>query len=281
MREIILDTVFDSIKLIPFLFITFLLMEYLEHKYSDKNKNAIKKSKKFGPIIGSLVGAFPQCGFGVAATNLYATRIITLGTLISVYLSTSDEMLPVFLTGGASINLIISVILIKIIIGIICGFVIDFVLRKRTQDDCIIEDFCNEEHCDCEHGIFKSSIKHTLNITIFIFIISFILNIGMSYLGEEQVENIFMKNSIFGPFLSSLIGLIPNCGASVVIAELYLKDAITFGSLIGGLLTGAGVGLLILFKVNKNLKQNLSVILILYLIGVIFGVIINVLGVNI
>lgn len=282
MIDIILDTLLDSLKLLPFLFFVFLLMEYIEHKLSDKSKGVIKKAGKFGPFFGGILGAFPQCGFSAAATNLYAARIISYGTLIAVYLSTSDEMLPILLSEGANISIIIKIVLLKVVIGIFFGFIIDYILRnKKDKKDNQIKDFCEEEHCDCDHGILKSSIKHTFNIIIFITLISFILNFILYYFNEDVIASIFMKNSIFGPFLSSLIGLIPNCAASVVITELYLNNAISFGMVISGLLTGSGVALLLLFKVNNNFKENLSIVVTMYFIGAICGLIIDLLGVTI
>ena len=278
MKDIILDTLIDGVKLLPFLFITFLLMEYLEHKMSNKSKKIVKKSGKFGPLIGGILGAFPQCGFSVAATNLYATRIITIGTLISIYLSTSDEMLPILISEKSNISLIIGVLLIKVITGIIFGFIIDFILRKK-EEKYEIKEFCNEEHCHCDHGIFLSTIKHTFNILIFIIVISFILNIGFDYLGEDNISKIFMKDSLLGPFIASIIGLIPNCGASVVLTELYLNNTISFASTIAGLLTSAGVGILVLFKVNKSLKENIFIVLTIYFIGVFVGIIFKLLGI--
>lgn len=272
MKEIVLDTLLDALKLLPFLFVAFLIMEYIEHKFNEKSKNKISKAGKFGPIFGSLLGAVPQCGFSVMATNLYATRIITVGTLISIYLSTSDEMLPILISEGAKVSVIFKILIIKIIIGMICGFVIDFILRKKhNEKDYEIKDFCLEHHCDCNHGIIKSSLKHTLNIILFIVLVTFLLNTGIHYLGEENIGKLFLKDSVFAPFVSSLIGLIPNCGASVIITELYLSGVISFASCISGLLTGSGVALLVLFKVNKNKKDNVKILLTLYLIGAISG----------
>lgn len=279
MKDIILDTLIDSLKLLPFLFITFLLMEYLEHKMNKKSKKVIKNSGKFGPLFGGILGTFPQCGFSVSATNLYATRIITLGTLIAVYLSTSDEMLPILISEKVDISLIIKIIFIKVVIGIIFGFIIDLIMRKKDDNSYEIKDFCKEEHCHCEHGILKPTIKHTVNILIFIVVINFILNIGFEYFGEDIISKIFMKNSIISPFIASLVGLIPNCGASVVLTELYLKESILFSSMISGLLTSAGVGLVVLFKVNKNIKQNIFIALSIYSIGVLVGVIFSLFGV--
>ncbi len=274
MIDVLLDTLIDLLKLLPFLFVAFLLLEFIEHKLSKKNKDKIAKAGKLGPLVGSLLGAFPQCGFGSMATNLYAARVISLGTLISIYLSTSDEMLPIMLSENVELPFILKILGIKILIGMICGFVIDLVYRKKEKEHIV--DMCESEHCDCEHGIIKSSLKHTFNIIIFIAIISLIINIIMYYFGEEALGKLFMKDSIFGPFISSLVGLIPNCGASVALTELYLNEAINLGSLIGGLLTGAGVGLLILFKTNKNIKENINIVLTLYVIGVIFGTLINI-----
>ena len=273
MMEIIHETVIDSLKLLPFLFVTFLLMEYFEHKMKNKSKKLIEKAGKFGPIFGSLLGAIPQCGFSVAATNFYATRIISLGTLISIYLSTSDEMLPILLSEKAPASLIIKIILIKVIVGMVAGFIIDLIIRKQEKVE--IHEFCHEEHCDCDHGILISSIKHTLNIFAFILIINFLLNIGFSYLGEENVSKLFMDKSIFGPFIASLIGLIPNCGASVILTKLYLSNAISFASLISGLLTGSGVAVSVLFKVNKDICNNLKVLTLIYIIGVGVGIILH------
>lgn len=277
MLDIITDTLLDSLKLMPFLFIAFLIMEYLEHKLDEKTKKSIEKSGKYGPIIGSIVGSFPQCGFAAAATNLYAARVITIGTLVAVYLSTSDEMLPIMLSENIDIKNVLIIILIKIVIGMLVGIIIDLIIRKQDKHEHVHE-FCDDEHCDCEHGIFKSSLKHTINITLFILLINFVLNIIMTYFGQDLISQIFMKDSIFSPLLTSLIGLIPNCAASVIITELYINSAINFGSLIAGLLTGSGIGLLLLFKVNKDYKENIKILIIIYSVGVISGIIINLLG---
>ena len=277
MLDVIVDTLLDGIKLIPFLFIAFLILELLEHKLSGKNKKIIEKSGKFGPIIGSMLGAFPQCGFSVAATNFYATRIITLGTLISIYLSTSDEMLPLLISEGVDIKLIIKVLGIKILIGMISGFIIDLIFRKKEKNH--IHDFCEEEHCNCKNGVLISTIKHTLNITLFIIIISFILNTIIYYVGEDTLGNLIFRKKVLGPILSRLIGLIPNCASSVVITQLYLENVISFGAMMSGLLTGSGVAILVLFKVNKNLKENLKILGLVYIIGVISGIIIELINI--
>lgn len=277
MKEVLLDTLLDAIKIIPFLFVTFLLMEYIEHGFTKKGKEKIKKAGNLGPFFGGLLGAVPQCGFSVMATNLYATRIVTLGTLISIYLSTSDEMLPILISQKCSFSIIIKILLIKVLIGMLAGFIIDFIIRKKTKSSNYeIKKFCDEEHCDCEHGIIKSSIKHTFNILIFIIVITLLLNLGFYYFGNDSIEKLFLKDSFFSPFISSLIGLIPNCGASVILTELYLNNVISFASVIAGLLTGSGVALLVLFKINKNVKENVKILLTVYFIGALSGVIIEI-----
>lgn len=277
MKEVLLDTLLDAIKIIPFLFVTFLLMEYIEHGFTKKGKEKIKKTGNLGPFFGSLLGAVPQCGFSVMATNLYATRIVTLGTLISIYLSTSDEMLPILISQKCSFSIIIKILLIKVLIGMLAGFIIDFIIRKKTKSSNYeIKKFCDEEHCDCEHGIIKSSIKHTFNILIFIIVITLLLNLGFYYFGNDSIEKLFLKDSFFSPFISSLIGLIPNCGASVILTELYLNNVISFASVIAGLLTGSGVALLVLFKINKNVKENVKILLTVYFIGALSGVMIEI-----
>lgn len=275
MKEIILDSIIDSLKLIPFLLVAFLIIELLEHKLNNKTKNIITKSKKVGPIIGSLLGVIPQCGFSVMATNLYITRIITLGTLISIYLSTSDEMLIIMISEKVEISLILKILLIKIFFGIVYGLIIDKIINKKKKDKETNYELCDEEHCDCNHSILLSAIKHTLHITLFIFIITLIINTIFTLLGDNYLSKILLNNSILSPFITSLIGLIPNCAASVILTELYLNSTISLGALIGGLLTSSGSSLLVLIKNNKNKKENLSIILLLYALGVLSGIIIE------
>ena len=282
MLDVILDALIDSVKLLPFLFITYLIMEYIEHKTSEKAKDTIKKSGKFGPLIGSILGAFPQCGFSVAATNLYAARVITLGTLISVYLSTSDEMIPIFISEGASLVTLFKILGIKVLIGMIAGFVIDLVLRLRKKDneEERIIDLCEKEHCHCDHGIFKSALKHTVNIFIFVLLITFVINTIIYFIGEDTIARFVQSNPVLGPILGGIIGLIPNCASSVILTQLYLENVIPAATMISGLLVGAGVGLIVLFKMNKGIKQNLKITGLLYAIGVVSGIIIQLIGIN-
>lgn len=276
MIDIILDTLVDSLKLLPFLFIAFLIIELIEHKLNKQTKKLVSKSGKVGPLIGSLLGLFPQCGFSVMATNLYVTRIITLGTLISIYLATSDEMLPIMLSQKIAFIEIVKLLGIKFICGIIWGFIIDLLLSKKSKKENINYEICDEDHCNChEEGVIKSTLIHTLKTLLFIMLVSFLLNILLHFIGEDNLSKVFLKNSIFGPFISSLIGLIPNCGSSIVITELYLNGAISLGSAMAGLLTGSGVALLVLFKENKDIKENIAILGLLYGLGVISGIIIE------
>lgn len=283
--EVLLDTGIDALKLLPFLFITYLIMEYIEHKTGDKTKNIIKKSGKWGPVFGAILGIFPQCGFSAAAANLYAGKVITLGTLIAIFLSTSDEMLPILISEAAPIDIILKILATKLVIGIIAGIVIDFVgqafkkKKKKQENEEAVEEIghmCEHEHCHCEkEGILKSSIKHTLNIFIFIIIISLVMNIAIYFIGKEKISNLILNMPVVGPLIAGIVGLIPNCASSVILTQLYLQNVISVGSMIGGLLVGSGIGILILFRVNENIKENMKITGMLYLIGVVSGIIID------
>lgn len=278
MLEIIFDTLKDALKLLPFLLVAFFIIELLEHKFYEKSKRIVEKSGKFGPFLGGILGCFPQCGFSVLATNLYVTRIISLGTLISIYLSTSDEMLPILLAHGSSFNEIFKLLCIKLVIGIVSGVLIDFFFSRKEK--VMIHDLCREEECHCENGIVVSSIKHTVHTLGFIMLVSFLLNIVMFYGGKELLSNIMGNDSLLAPFVVSLIGLIPNCASSVVITELYLSGVLSLSSAMAGLLTGSGVAMLVLFKSNKDKRENIRILLLVYLIGVVSGLILELIGLN-
>ncbi len=282
MLEILEDTLIDSVKLLPFLFITYLIMEYLEHKTSNKIENTIKKTGRYGPAIGGIFGILPQCGFSVAATNLYAARLITLGTLISVYLTTSDEMLPVLISQSVPVLTIVKILLIKLLIGILSGFIIDLIIRRNKKEEKqVLEEFCQHENCHCEEGILKSSIRHTINIFVFIFIIVLILNLVIGAIGEDTLSKLISENTILGPVIAGFVGLIPNCASSVIISQLFVKGVINGATLIAGVLVNAGVGLIVLFRVNKHIKQNIQIIGILYAIGVVSGIVLQLIGLKI
>jgi len=278
MLEILEHTILDTLKLIPFLFITYIIMELIEHHAEEKTKKNIKKSGKFGPVLGAILGVVPQCGFSAVAANFYAARIITRGTLIAIFLSTSDEMLPILISEGAELGLILQILSIKVLIGITVGIIIDLIQRKENKDNNGIHEICEHEHCHCEEeGVVKSSIKHTIQIFAYIFIISFIINCLIHLIGENTISGIIVNIPFIGSIISSLIGIIPNCASSVILTELYISNIITMGSMIAGLLVNSGVGLLVLFKVNKNYKENLSILGILYIVGVVSGIVLDLL----
>lgn len=280
MLDVVLDTLVDGVKLLPFLFLTYLAMEYIEHKTTAKTKNTIKKSGKLGPLVGGILGAFPQCGFSTAGSNLYAGRVITLGTLISIYLSTSDEMLPVFLSEKVPMTTILSMIAVKAVIGMVAGFIIDFVIRirKSSQEQDFtskIGHMCDHDHCHCDKSIVKSALNHTLTIFAFILVISFLLNTAVFFVGEDAIAGIILDRPVLGSILSGIVGLIPNCAASVVITQLYVEGVISIGATMSGLLVGAGAGLIVLFKENRDIKENIKIVALLYAIGVACGIIID------
>lgn len=269
----------ESIKLLPFLFVTYLLMEFLEDRMTGKTKRILLKTEKSGPVWGSLLGILPQCGFSTVASNLYAGRVITVGTLIAVYLSTSDEMLPIMISEQIAPVFIIKVLLLKAAIGMAFGFVIDFVIRKisgKKEQEPDIHHFCEHEHCKCGEGILKSSIRHTIQIWIYIFLITVALNLLIEQIGEQALADFILNKPIIAELLAGIVGLIPNCASSVVITQLYLDGIIRFGTMMSGLLVGAGVGVLVLLRVNDNRKDNLKIIGTLYGIGVVSGMIINI-----
>ena len=268
--DILLDSFIDLIKLIPFLFVSFLFMEYIEHKINNKDK--LRNTKKYGPLVGSLLGIVPQCGFSAVASNLYAARVITIGTLFSVYLSTSDEMIPILIGNKIPMSIVIRILIFKFLIGLLFGFVIDLIFRKRIKDN--IHDLCEDDDCHCEEeGIIKSSIKHTLKISLFILIVNILLGFIIK---EETITNFLSGNIIITPIVASIIGLIPNCASSVIISSLYADNLLPMGSALAGLLSGSGVGILILFKQNKNIKENILIALSLVVIASVCGIIINI-----
>lgn len=274
MWEILLDAAVDTVRLIPFLFLTYLLMEYLEHKTGEKAEQIVKHSGRMGPIVGGVLGIVPQCGFSAAASGLYAGRLISLGTLLAIYLSTSDEMLPIMISEQVPIFFILKILILKVIIGIIAGIAVDFFLRKKKKEDTGEKTENYHQHC-CEKGIVLSAVQHTVQILLFIFIISSILNGVIELVGEERISHIMLNQPVIGEFVAGLVGLIPNCASSVVITQLYLEGMISLGSMMAGVLVGAGIGLLVLFRLEKNKKEFLKVVGLLYVIGVGAGMIIE------
>lgn len=277
MLDCLIDGLMDTLKIIPYLFITFLVLEFMEHKMTKKSEKLMEKNQKFGPIIGGILGALPQCGFSSMCANLFSGRVLTMGTLIAVFLSTSDEMLPIMISEKVDPFLLLRIIGFKVIVGIIVGYFVDFIYRKKEEKTEHIHELCEHDHCSCEHeNLFLSSLKHTIKIGLFILIANLGIGLIIYYVGEDNLSKLLLHKNIFTYFVASLIGLIPNCASSVIMTELYLSNIITIGTLIGGLLTGSGIGLLLLFRTNKNMKENVSVLSIIYLTGVFVGFLIDI-----
>lgn len=273
----------DNLSVIVILFLTYLVMEYLEHHTGNKIQKTLQRAGKAGPLLGAVAGVIPQCGLSAAASNLYAGRVITMGTLIAIYLSTSDEMLPVMISAQAPVSTIVGILAAKLVIGAAAGFLLDMVSgqkkkgqkEKDQKDGEHIHEICEQEHCECEKGIFHSAVKHTLQVGAFIVLISLVLNFALEMAGEETIAALLLNRPVLGPIVSGLVGLIPNCAASVAITELYLGGMLGAGSMLAGLLVGAGVGLLVLVRVNHHKWENLKIVGILYGIGVFVGIVVE------
>lgn len=280
--DALVDALFETLSLFPYLYLTYLLMEYLEYRMNRRSSIYIRKAKQYGPIVGGLLGLVPQCGFSIASANLYATGLITLGTMMAVFLSTSDEMVPLLISGGIGAGLITQILVIKATFGIIAGVLIDtflpssFIKRKNEPD---IEAFCRQEKCKCDgqEDIWRSAFMHTQKISLFIFFFSLIVNVIFAFGGHSSVQAILTSSPFLSKFIAAGVGLIPSCYPSVLLTQLYLNHTITLGTMIAGTLSNAGLGFLVLYRVNQNKKENLRILALLYALGIIFGVIAEIL----
>lgn len=274
--DVLVDTVTDTVKLIPFLFLTYLAMEYLENKAGEKTVGMLLGAGKKGPVIGGILGVVPQCGFSAAAANLYAGGVITVGTMLAVFLSTSDEMLPILLSERTHVKTILAILGAKIAVGVIAGILVDMGVRAISgggQRGLHIHELCERDHCRCEEGsIFKSALIHSAQIAVYIFLISFVLNVVVEWVGMARIIRAVSAYPILSIFLAGLIGLIPNCAASVTVTTLYLEGVLSAGSMFAGLLACAGIGLLVLFKTGRDWRKNLMIVGGLYGISVICGI---------
>ena len=281
--EILLHTLLDTLKVIPFLFLTYLLMEFLEHRSGNAAQKLLGRSGKVGPLIGGALGLLPQCGFSAAATGLYAGRIITAGTLIAVYLSTSDEMLPILISKGAPLPFIFKVLATKLVIGVAAGFLIDQLsrlLRRKgsPEQEPQIEELCERENCRCNEHFALSAVKHTLRITLFILLFTFLLNLAIHGVGEEKLALFLSGRFVVGNLLAALVGLIPNCASSIALTELHLNGIISAGAMLSGLLVNAGIGLALLFRNNRPVRDSLRILALLWCIGAATGILIDLVG---
>lgn len=315
-------SVSDTLYLIPFLFLTYVAMEWLEHRTAGKTQEAIQHAGAAGPIVGAVLGVVPQCGFSAAAATLYAGRVVTLGTLFAVFLSTSDEMLPIFIAEQVPVETIAKILGAKLLIGMIMGFIVDTVLRlaRRDKQKLRIHELCEQDRCHCNnecatcesnpelvyqhhddcaagcshehhahehdhdhsHGwksILKSALIHTVQVGVFVFLITFALNYVLEVVGEDALASFLGSNTVLSVLTSALVGLIPNCAASVAIAQLYLEGVLGAGAMMAGLLVSAGVGLLVLLRANRPLRQTIAIIVLLYVTGVAWGLVGNAFGI--
>lgn len=270
MLDALLDALVDTAKLVPLLFLTYLLMEYLEHHESGRLARLLARSRKAGPALGSALGLVPQCGFSGAAANLFSGGAITMGTLLAVYLSTSDEMLPILVSAKVPARVILLVLGIKLISGLLVGYLVDLVLHLGFSRHREIHDFCEQEHCDCEGGMLHSALVHTVKITVLILLATLVLNLAFLALPRDSVARV-CNIPVLGEVLSALLGLLPNCAASVMITDLYVEGILNLGPMLAGLLVNSGVGLLVLFRVNPNRKENLCVMGVLLISGILLG----------
>lgn len=279
------DTIKDTVTLIPFLFITYLAMEWLEDKTEEHSVAVLSSIRRFSHVLGAGIGLIPQCGFSAGAASLYSGGVITAGTLIAVFLSTSDEMIPIFISSSVAPATIGKILAAKFIIALLSGIIIDAasrVIRYGFHVDKHIHDLCEREHCGCEEeegGIVHSAFVHTLKITGFIFVISLALSLLMGFAGEDTIASLLSAVPVLGTIFTGIIGLIPNCAASVVITQMYLEGLLTCGQLMAGLLVGAGVGLLVLFRTNSHHKENVAITAALLVLGISWGILIDMLGI--
>jgi len=272
----LLETAIDCLKMLPFLFGAYLLIEYIEQFHSVKLQRALSGNSHFGFAVGSALGLVPQCGFSAMASELFSSRIITPGTLIAVFLSTSDEALPLMLATG-NVRDIIILLDIKFGIALISGFTVDRIAHLRwggfsgRQEDIDCHDHREEEK------VLPAALRHTLHIFCLVFILSAILAIAMELVGKDIIRNLLQDMGIWQVPLTALVGLVPNCAVSVLLMELYSENLLTFGSLVAGLSSGAGVGLIVLWRTNPDKKQNLRLTFVLYLCAVVFGLLLTIL----
>jgi hypothetical protein len=277
--DIILDSVLDLLKVLPFLFGAFLLIEFLEHKAMDKVVYKLQHVGIFGPLAGALIGIVPQCGFSVTAADFYGGRLITIGTVTAVFLSTSDEALLIMMSEPSAMPYLLKLIACKVVIAFVFGMLMDFIariIRRRIVIEEPFTELCQDCHCHENHSIVRAALNHTLKIAGFLLAINLILGTVMELAGEAVIARLFLTDSVFQPLLTALIGFIPNCAASVLITQLFIDGTLSFGSAVAGLCTGAGLGLIVLWRTNHRVKENLLIMAYLYVVSVVSGMVLNI-----
>ena len=288
LAHVLEHSVADTLRLVPFLFVTYLAMEALEHASADRVQTVVERSGRAGPAVGALLGAVPQCGFSAMAATLYAGRVVTVGTLVAVILSTSDEMVPVFLAHGEAPARLLAIVAAKVVVGVAVGFAVDAALRllRRAGDGhAHIHELCERAHCHCDdegeghghgHGrwaVVRSAAVHTVQVSAWILVITFVFGLAIELVGVDALAAAVANHPVRATFLSALVGLIPNCAASVAISELYLEGALATGPMLAGLLASGGVGLLVLWRTNVSVRQSAVITLFIYGVAVLAGLV--------
>ena len=268
----------DTARTLPFLLAAFLVIEAMEHYSGRAASRLLSRVGRFGPAAGAVFGCIPQCGFSVAAANLYSGGLISLGTLLAVFLSTSDEAVLILLGHPGSAGTIFPLLLAKVMLGIAAGYILDF-FSRNPKEEKHIGDLCKSCGCSNTSGVWRPALWHTLRLAVYLLGFTFVLNLVLEFLGVEQLARILGRDTLLQPFLAALLGLIPNCASSVLLTRLYLSGMLGAGSMLAGLLAGSGVGLLVLYRVNDNIKENIRVTLLLYAVGVLCGIVIEAAGV--
>lgn len=266
----------DCLRMLPFLFAAFLLIEALEHYSGNLSAKVMEKVGKAGPVVGALAGCIPQCGFSVMAANLYAGGVVSAGTLLAVFLATSDEAVLILLGNPGRAGEVIRLLAVKVVIAIVAGYVADLLLKERLSSVKSSGNLC--DHCGChkEHaGILMPAWRHTFRLFIYLVLFTWGLNLVIEVFGIENLSAFLLGDTVFQPVIAALIGLIPNCAASVILTQLYLGGAISFASVVAGLSTGAGAGLIVLFKINRNRKENVKIMIMLYITAVVAGLLLQ------
>lgn len=272
--DALLDAVLDTLRTLPFLFAAFMVIEAMEHYSNQYSSRALARVGKAGPFWGAVLGCIPQCGFSVAAANLYSGGLVTLGTLLAVFLSTSDEAVLILLAHPGSGRVIGSLLIWKVVIGMGAGCLMDLLFRKKKEEKHI-EEMCRNCGCSDTSGVLRPALLHTVRLGVYLLIFTFCLNLILELVGIEQLSRILGKNTPFQPFLAALLGLIPNCASSVLITELYLSGGLSFASAIAGLCAGAGVGAAVLFRSNHPMGENVKIVALLYGIAVVSGLLLG------
>lgn len=270
--DALIDAAWDSLRALPFLFAAFILMEMLE-KHSDKLVDRIfNRIGRSGPLIGAVMGLVPQCGFSAAMSNLYAGGVVTLGTLIAVFLSTSDEAVIIMMSSPDAVSRIAPLLAAKFIIAAVFGFAVDLIMHNSAMHTHF-DEICTDCGCHEKKGIIGPVLVHTRRVFLWLFVISFILNVLLEMIGSEQLAGMLGSNTVFQPLITALIGLIPNCAVSVMFTKLYLAGTLSFASTVAGLSSGAGLGLIVLFRMNKKKSDTVRIAVILYLCAAAAGII--------